>query len=356
MGSAVSHPGRAPLAGSSSEGSFHGTSTDDRPLRIAQVGDVAQVGQRLAAALSGQAQVTFLPMRQVGAGWPPALKPTALLPRYLEARRVHGLLRALQPPPDALHIHWVPNGLVGRLQGDSQRIPWILHVHGDDVRNLSGWRAPAYRRLLEQANAVVFSTPDLADDVLRWRPDAEHLPVPLSLDPIVVPIAWDVLAASAALEVKGAATTFAALRLIAATRPTARLAAMGGQAVEPGPWEVLERVPHDAWIRRLASSSVLIGQMKLGALGIVELEAMALGKAVVGWARPSLYPEDPPLVSASNPRAIAQVVASLLDDPAHRHEVGKAAQAWVRRHHDSGMVAKRLMGIYRRVIAAAARQ
>lgn len=327
---------------------------DESVINVVQVSDESGVGQALASALGGRAKVTYVPARQVGAHWNPAWKPLAFIPRCLGARKTRSNIDSLQPRPDLLHIHWLPNGLIGAVGSRRfDRIPWVLHIHGSDIREVKGWRLAGYRRLLRSADAVVFSTPDLTRDVRRWRPDAEHLPVPIALEPIVAGTTWDAFAPSAALPVKGASAIFATLRLIAAARPHARLAAMTGPAFEPGPWDQLPLVSHASFLRRLARANVVIGQLKLGILSVVELEAMAMGRPVVGWTHPHLYPDAPPLASASKPAEAARAVLDLLDDTGRRLELGYAGMDWVRKHHEPETIARQLLAIYHRVLAAA---
>lgn len=324
---------------------------DGSAFRVIQISDVSGVGQSLAAAVGRDAVVVHLPIRQFGAQWNPALKPLALPFRYREARRVLSVVDGLLPRPDVMHIHWLPNGVVGALQRRSgRRIPWVLHVHGDDVRALAGWRQPGYIRLLQQADAVVFSTPDLAEYVWQWRPDAEHLPTPVGpLSVVSERATWDVFAASAALPIKGASVAFDALRLIAERRPSARLAAMGGHAFQLGTWDRLDWAPHDEFLGRLSSSTVIIGQMKLGIVSNVELEAMALGRAVVGWTHGHLYNETPPIALATEPNDISRTVIELLDDLPRRVQLGRLGMEWVRTYHTPAAVARRLLAIYERI-------
>lgn len=320
-------------------------------LHVLHVSDESGVATALAAALGAQASVSHLPVRQVGAHWPSWAKPAAILPRYRDAVRIRAHIDNLQPRPDVLHIHWLPNGLIGAVGSrNGPPIPWVLHIHGSDVRGVGGWRLLGYRRLLRDADAVVFSTPDLAAPVRRWRPDAEWIPVPIHVPAVKeLEARWDVLAASAAIPIKGSRTAFAALRLIAAESPATRMAATEGAAYETGPWVQLAHAPHDAFLHRLQSSRVIVGQLKLGAVGVVELEAMALGRAVVGFVDESFYPEPPPIVSAKSAREVSAAVLRLLERPQVRASIGASGRDWVAAHHDPSTIAGHMLRIYERI-------
>ena len=81
---------------------------------------------------------------------------------------------------DIVHIHYGPNGYYGW----GARAPYVLHLHGSDVRvDLHRPAAGALmRRSLKGAAAVLYSTQDLAEAVEALRPDAQWLPNPLSLE------------------------------------------------------------------------------------------------------------------------------------------------------------------------------
>jgi hypothetical protein len=318
-------------------------------LNILHVSDESGVAPALADALGDRAYVRYMRVRQAGAKWPSPLKPLAVGARWREARRVRRAIERMTPRPDILHIHWLPNGLVGTMGGAGRnRIPWVLHLHGSDIRDIGGWRALAYSRIIRAADAVVFSTPDLGPHVHRWRPNATFLPTPVHL-PLPSPqlSRWDVFAASEALPVKGSAKAFAVLRRIATDRPELRLAALEGKSFEAGAWERMALSDKDTFHNRLASSEVVLGQLKLGAAGLVELEAMALGRPVVGWINRELYADAPPIVSVQDPGDLARATLELLSQADRRRDLGQRGRLWVSRHHDPESIAVKLLDIYR---------
>lgn len=303
------------------------------------VADESLVAPALVASLQARAEVVEVPMARPGAHWPKPLKPFAFIARSLEAERVASDISEAWPPFDVVHIHWLPNGLVGRQAAVIP--PWVLHVHGSDIRGLAGIRARVFPAILRMADAVVYSTPDLAAHIDPWRDDAEHLPTPIPSLDVEGEDRWDVLAASEALEVKGAAVTFAAMRRLAELRPGVRMAAFDGPAFQAGPWERLALTDKATFHRRLASSGVILGQFKLGILSIVECEALALGRPVIAWVDPALYPDPPPVVSVRDPEAIAAAALDALPPP--------DGAAWVQRHHGPARIADRLLDMYARI-------
>lgn len=317
-------------------------SAPTRRLRVVQIGDVASVAPALADALSPHVDVVSLPLRQVAGEQSGAVKVLAAPLRVVDAARVARRARALDP--DVVHVHWVPNGIIGPLIGR----PWVLHAHGDDIRALNAWRRLAFAPLVRLADAMLVSTPDL----LRFaRADAALLPTPVPTLESSVTATWDVLVCSAALPVKGSPVAFETLRRLARLRPGIRLAAHDGPAYEDGPWDRLPWATKAEFRHRLASARVVLGQFRLGALGVADLEAMATGRPVLTWVREGIYPEPPPVHSSRDPSDLARRVAELLDDDDAARAAGTAAADWVARTHGPERVARQLIAVYRRLTA-----
>lgn len=85
--------------------------------------------------------------------------------------------------------------------------------------------------------------------------------------------------------------------------------------------------------------------------GLVLLEAMALGKAVVATAAGGpleiVVPEATGLlVPAAAPHALAQAIVGLLRDPARRAEMGRAGQERYRTHFTAARMARQTLAVY----------
>lgn len=91
------------------------------------------------------------------------------------------------------------------------------------------------------------------------------------------------------------------------------------------------------------------------ALGLVNLEAMAMGKAVVGFEHGSLPEivvngETGRLVPSGDETELAAAVAELLRDPARRAQWGRAGRARAEIHFDVTRVAREVSGVLQRVL------
>lgn len=322
-------------------------------MRFAQVNDVASVATELAAGLRARGHtVDILRPRLYGAKLPPLLKLAVAPLRLIDWLRLAARLR--RGRYDAVHIHYAYLGLVGVLAG----VPYVLHCHGDDVRDLARrpWRG-LIRLALRRAAHVYYSTPDLAPWCTAIRPDAEFLPNPVdtaTFRPQPLPAdARDVFIICALAPNKGAEKILAAARQLSARRPHLRITAIAGgeltRQFEALPTIVLLlHQPRERLPGLMARHRVLIGQVHEGAIGMVELEGMACGRPVIASFRfADVYGVEAPVVHAETPEAIAAAVEQLLDDRALAEAVGAASRRWVEEHHDAARIAERVEGWHR---------
>ncbi len=200
------------------------------------------------------------------------------------------------------------------------------------------------------------STPDLISAV----PSSIYLPNPVELEPFVTAGAGtpdrDVLVFAALTEVKGAEHLVAAVRALRSAAPDLRITAIGG-----GPYTGAMRDAGAAIVPRLypaeiptfiARHRVVLGQQRLGVLGVSELQAMAAGRPVITHvnADADYGPDRPPIAEAHDPADIAHTAERLLASESAAAMLGGSGANWVRRHHDRSAVARRLVEIYRTVV------
>lgn len=323
-------------------------------MRVAQVNDIAHVATSLSRAMERLGhQVDVIAPRRVGAGlaypWKLATLPV----------RAAGLVEAAwgirRADYDVVHVHYARLGIVGPLVGQ----PYVLHCHGSDIRGvtpMSPWGFEVAEPL-RRARLVYFATPDLARWVRPFRHDALFLPNPIELPPPMgVSPERDILVAVRLDPIKGVAAIVGLLRLVLARRPVTSVtivdqgigveqvrAAAGADA------RVVPRVGHEDIGGLFARHRVAIGQLRVGALGNHELEAMAAGIPIVSsFQYPEAYEEPPPIVSGADPEEAAQQVVRLLDDEEARRTHGARARSWIATHHAADPVAGRVLQDYAR--------
>ena len=317
-------------------------------MRFVQVNDIASVASELAVALRRRGHhVDMLYPRLHGAKLPPLGKLAVSPLRFVDWLRLAWHVRAGRY--DAVHIHYGYLGIVGLIA----RVPYVLHCHGDDVRDVERriW-APVIRLAIRKARHVYYSTPDLQEPLMRMRPDAEFLPNPIDIEqfaPQPLPAdAEDVLIACALSDNKGAPAILDACRLLAGERPAVRVDAFAGgvhtrEANELANVLLLAHQPREKLPSLMSRHRVIVGQVHQGAVGMVELESLACARPVVSrFTFDFAYPAPPPFVQASDGREIAAAIERLLDDPAAAAEIGRAGRAWVCRFHNAASMAERV--------------
>jgi len=93
---------------------------------------------------------------------------------------------------------------------------------------------------------------------------------------------------------------------------------------------------------RMQEADVVIDQFTgYGAYGTVAVEAMALGKPVVGTLERTRYPRECPIESPS-----PLMLRYLADHPAYREELGALGREYVLKYHDQKKVAREVLEHY----------
>jgi hypothetical protein len=100
-----------------------------------------------------------------------------------------------------------------------------------------------------------------------------------------------------------------------------------------------------AWISRC---DIFVDQLIVGEYGVAGVEAMALGKPMVCFIKPSVrgnQPDHLPVISA-DPETIVDVLRDLIKDGPRRQATGEASRAWVEEHHDARKIVARIAEYY----------
>ncbi|PRX47763.1 glycosyltransferase involved in cell wall biosynthesis [Prauserella shujinwangii] len=259
---------------------------------------------------------------------------------------------------DIVHVHSASTLAHSRLGAPR----FVLHCHGSDVRTAQydPARQDSIRAGLREAEAVFYSTPDIAEHVLPHRADALYLPVPIDVDEVPK---WTpatgrprVLFASRWTPDKGIDTQLAMAReLVAAVGDRAEVAGLdwGPHAVDAAELGVrlLPRGDHAAYLELLAGAHVVVGQ-SAGILAASELEALAAGAPVVTPVALPLYADArPPVLGGSVEDAVAAVRALLDGEEPHDPDSGRG---WVRAVHGVERAVDTVCSVYRDVVAARA--
>ncbi len=113
----------------------------------------------------------------------------------------------------------------------------------------------------------------------------------------------------------------------------------------------MRRLTQAEFYRELSACDVYVDELRCGSYGVSAVEAMAAGKPTVTYIRPDLikeYPADLPLINA-NPDTILAVLRQAANEHAWRADLSVRSRQYVEKYHDSLVVARDMMDIYRQV-------
>ncbi len=323
-------------------------------MRILHVNDVAFVGSTLVDGLNRHGhQAELCRLQLAAARRSTAMKLLALPLRLRELaainRKVHG------GRYDIVHIHFAYLGMLGIVG----RYPYLLHIHGSDVRRDLHDRRRRWLILqsIAHARSVLFSTPDLAAIVHPHRPDAVFLPNPVDTEnfrpaPIAMNLPPKILLISELSPIKAVDVAFAALAELRLRFPNVEVVAINHGKERERYWGTpgvtfVERVPHNDMAALIQSCDIVLGQLGIGSIGMVELESLACGKPLVSYfAYNELYAQPSPIFSANQPTQVADYLARLLDDATLRRQAGESGREWVCQFHSLPAVIRQLEMIY----------
>jgi glycosyltransferase involved in cell wall biosynthesis len=220
------------------------------------------------------------------------------------------------------------------------RKPMVIHYHGSESRMGYGM---AYRRLWK--NTIV-GRPDL----LRYHPDAVFIRNPV-------------------IGVQGSPVPEGRVRIMHAfhnpgTKGSELIREALQELVDAGAemdFVILEKVGHEEVLREMARSHIVIDQVvdaKANGLpsviGVVALEAMAMGRAVVSSFDKEYrgyYPDCPVVAIEPDKAGLASALKCLVEDRAAMNATALAGPGYVERNHSPLAIAKIVMQVYEKAVA-----
>ena len=308
--------------------------------RIALVHDVAGIAAVQAELLrSAGHDVDQIALPTFGAAWRWPAKAVALPVRL--AAYLPTIMRLRRAKYDVIHIHWLSHGIVGVLAGRS----FFAQAHGSDLHQNSS--QAVYRRVnqsvLKHAEKIFYVTPNLRGYLKDVEFKSVYLPNPVDMGDVRQEVAAPSQVARVLIftrldPIKGVERIFPAVeRMSQAVEVT---------AFDWGPlardyarrysrWvNFVKPITHSAIAEFLAGFDVVIGQMRQGSLGLMEIEALAAGRPVITGIEWALYPEDPPpVIAASSDEALIGALERLRGAPQRLAELSRKSRQWAVRNH-----------------------
>lgn len=114
-------------------------------------------------------------------------------------------------------------------------------------------------------------------------------------------------------------------------------------------FKLIEKMSHNEALEIYKEADIIIDQLLVGTYGMLAVEAMAMGKVVVGFIRDDVrnqLPLELPIVNAT-PDNIQEVLADLINNPKKRNELGQQGRKYVAEYHAANKVVKQLINIYK---------
>jgi glycosyltransferase involved in cell wall biosynthesis len=254
------------------------------------------------------------------------------LPRRLATQ--FAALTRLLPSTDVFHFYFgltlVPKSLQFPILRATGRRS-VFHYLGSDIRG----KTPAELAYGKRADTEIVGS----YDAIRWVPEAQVVPPGLDLRQFTPTPPSDarrplVVHSAASRERKGTQYVIDACAQL------------------PVELEIVENVPNEEARARYARADIVVDQLNSGWHGVFAMEAMALGKPVVGHLKPDVversaegYGVRIPIVPATK-ETLADALRPLVEDAAFRRELGARSRAYMEQVHDIDRIADRLIDIY----------
>jgi glycosyltransferase involved in cell wall biosynthesis len=243
-------------------------------------------------------------------------------------------LARLLPQTDIFHFYFgltlIPKSLQFAILRSTRRKS-VFHFLGSDIRG----KTPGELAYGKRADAQIVGS----YDALRWVPEAKVVPPGLDLRPFRPQPPSD------------------NLRPLVVHAPSNRAKKGTERVIEvcsqlPVELDLVEGVPHDEARARYACADIVIDQLVVGWHGVFALEAMALGKPVVGHVKPEIVARSAeafgirlPIVPVTS-ETLGDALQPLIESPPLRRELGAQGRAYVEQVHDIDRVASRLLDVY----------
>jgi hypothetical protein len=261
-------------------------------------------------------------------------RPRGLVGRQLVQWRV---LLQLLPRTDVFHFYFgltlVPKTLQFPILR-ALRKKSVYHFLGSDIRG----KTPEQLAFGRRADAQVIGS----YDAIRWLPEAE-----------VIPPGVDVTRYEQAVGLTNPRPLIMHAPSSRARKGTEHvIAACAGLDAD---LEIVEGLHHEQAQQRYRAADIVVDQLNAGWYGMFAIEAMALGKPVVGFLHEEAARRTEeafgiavPIVRA-NKETLRERLAGLVASAEARRRIGAESRAYVEQVHDIERAADRLLALYARL-------
>lgn len=254
------------------------------------------------------------------------------------------------------HIHYMGNALFFLFS--KARV--VVHLHGTDIREPLSLKDRLLKYLiLRKADYILYSTPDIGQYITPYNHKAKFLPNPISAEIFEMSMRESASSVkkiffyAALSHIKGGDIGLTALKKIKSDFPDIEISVFGfgeySKDASPELFNVIPRVSREEVLRILGDSDLVLGQLRVGAVGVSELEAIALGKPVItNFRYDHCYAEPMPCQKIFAADDVHEVLRSWIVEWS-RHEqrdLIHQRRQWVKRYHGQEAVSNLLLSIY----------
>jgi glycosyltransferase involved in cell wall biosynthesis len=116
-------------------------------------------------------------------------------------------------------------------------------------------------------------------------------------------------------------------------------------------FKLIRNMPHDEAKKWYARADLIVDELRCGSYGLLTLESLSMGKAVITWITDAMrdrYPEDVPVIVA-NPDTVREKIEYVLKNREIVEELGIKGRAYVKKYHDADKVAMKMLNIYNKL-------
>ena len=321
-------------------------------LNVMHINDIAYVGSTLLREqLKLNPSYSLFEMPKPFADFPLVFKFFGLFERWKFARVIKR--KANFESINLLHIHFVSSAIWFL----NFKNTIVVHAHGSDVR-VAKWnvvRKLINALILKRADLILYSTPDLKDYFGSHSKKTFFLPNPIDCEAFFPKFDYvpskDILLYSSLSEIKGADIAVLALNEVKNRHPELNISVLGFGSMKNelklDAFEVLERLPREHLLELLLNYRLILGQFKVGAIGVSDLEAMSAGKILITYFKfNEVYEEPMPIINVSSKDDIVIAVESFLTSPNMYEPLKEKSRDWVLKFHGVSEVVYRLQKLY----------
>lgn len=255
--------------------------------------------------------------------------------------------------PDILHIHYTTSGVFfldfkGKV---------ICHAHGSDVRIK---KHDYFRRVLnylifKKSFMIIYATPDLSQYFEVYKEKTMYLPNPIDTKIYTcnknTSTSKKILLFSMPTTIKGIELSSKALKYIAKKHPDIEIDVFdtpkSREIFEDSNISYISIVKQEDIPSLICNYDIIVGQFKIGSLGMSELQAMSCSKPVIcnAYLNES-YSGSPHLQASSQQEIIDHIEILITKSHEDKQLLGGKNRAWIIENHEVSKICKKLIEVY----------